>query len=104
MNRPLFDDMKLKVAVGDLPDDQEFAYCIYLILAIIIALTFLVLLYITVKVIQKVGASDKVIPLMLFFLQICALCKYISFILYLYCFLLFPYRQRGFSCLPVSYV
>lgn len=41
----------LKVAVGDLPGDQEFAYFIYLIMAIIISLTFLVLLYITVKVI-----------------------------------------------------
>ena len=79
---PPFDDamMRFKVAVGDLPDDQEFAYFIYLILAIIIALTFLVLLYITIKVIKKVGASDKVIPLMLLFLQICALCKYIYLI------------------------
>ena len=68
---------ELKVAVGDLEDDQEFAYFIYLIMAIIMAITFLVLLYITVKVIQKVGASDKIIPLMLLFLQICALCKYL---------------------------
>ena len=68
---------ELKVAVKDLEDDQEFAYFIYLIMAIIMAITFLVLLYITVKVIQKVGASDKIIPLMLFFLQICALCKYL---------------------------
>ena len=68
---------ELKVAVGDLEDDQEFAYFIYLIMAIIMAITFLVLLYITVKVIQKVGASDKIIPLMLFFLQVCALSKYL---------------------------
>ena len=67
---------ELKVAVGDLEDDQEFAYFIYLIMAIIMAITFLVLVYIKVKVIQKVGASDKIIPLMLFFLQVCALCKY----------------------------
>ena len=69
--------LELKVAVGDLEDDQEFAYFIYLIMAIIMAITFLVLLYITVKVIQKVGASDKIIPLMLFFLQVCALSKYL---------------------------
>ena len=71
----------LKVAVGDLPGDQEFAYFTYLIMAIIISFTFLVLLYITVKVIQKVGASDKVIPLMLVFLQLCALCN-VAFLAY----------------------
>ena len=65
-------------AVGDLPDDHQFAYISYLILAIIYALTFLALLYLTVKVIKKVGASDRVIPLMLIFLIISDLCKYLK--------------------------
>ena len=50
----------------------------YFIAAGICIVTFFVLLYITVKVIKKVGSSDKVIPLMLLMLQLSALSKFLT--------------------------
>ena len=47
----------------------------YVIFAVICALTFVMLLGITVKVVIKVGSTDLVIPLMLIMLQLSAISK-----------------------------
>ena len=65
----------LRTKVGDLRDDQEFAYVLYLILFFVCIFTVLVLIYITVLVIQKVGSTDKIIPAMLIMLQLSCLSK-----------------------------
>ena len=67
--------MVLRTKVGDLRDDQEFAYVLYLILFFVCIFTVLVLIYITVLVIQKVGSTDKIIPAMLIMLQLSCLSK-----------------------------
>ena len=61
--------------VGDLEPDQEFAFIIYIVFAVICLATFIVLLYITLKVVKLVGASDKIIPAMLVCLQLSAISK-----------------------------
>ena len=61
--------------VDDLKPDQEFAFIVYIIFAIICLVTALVLLYITYKVLKLVGASDKIIPTMLICLQLSAISK-----------------------------
>ena len=61
--------------MNDLDPDKQFAYISYIIFAAICLITFLVLLYITYKVIKKVGGTDVVIPMMLFMLQMSAMCK-----------------------------
>ena len=63
-----------KIAVSDMPGDEEFAYIWYIVFTIICFLTSFVLIYITVKVVKKVGQSDKIIPLMLINLSLSALC------------------------------
>ena len=65
---------------GNISDSEKFAFYSYSIFAAILCLTFFVLVYITYKVIRKVGTSDKVIPLMLFFLQLSALSTMAFFI------------------------
>ena len=58
---------------GNVDDDEKFAFTSYIIAAVVLGLTFLVLAYITYYVIRKVGRSDKIIPSMLIFLQLSAL-------------------------------
>ena len=55
---------------GNIEDDEKFAYCSFIIFSAILAITFIVLVYITYRVIQLVGRTDKIIPLMLIFLQL----------------------------------
>ena len=61
--------------VHDLPGDEKFAFIWYSIIAGICVITSIVLLYITIKVIRKVGTSDLIMPLMLVMLQLSALSK-----------------------------
>ena len=65
---------------GNIDDEEKFAYYSYIIFAAIFALTFVVFVYITYKVIRLVGRSDKIIPLMLIFLQLSALSTVAFFI------------------------
>ena len=65
---------------GNIDDTEKFAFYAYVIFATIFAITFLVLAYITYYVIRKVGKSDKIIPLMLIFLQLSALSTVAFFI------------------------
>ena len=61
---------------SEMPDDHQFAFVIYSIYAGVCALTFVVLAIIMVKVIMKVGATDKIIPAMLAMLQLSAISKW----------------------------
>ena len=61
---------------SDMPDDHQFAFVIYSIYAGVCAVTFVVLAIIMVKVIMKVGATDKIIPAMLAMLQLSAISKW----------------------------
>ena len=75
-NLQLSDQMTvLRVRPRELSDDEEFAYICYVIFSIISLVTALFLFVITVKVIQKVGATDKIIPIMLVMLQLSAISK-----------------------------
>ena len=77
-NRKAINDVPVEVLrtkVKDLEDDEEFAYVLYLILFFVCIFTVLVLIYITVLVIQKVGSTDKIIPAMLIMLQLSCLSK-----------------------------
>ena len=65
---------------GNIDDTEKLAYSLYIIFAAIFALTFVVFVYITYKVIRLVGRSDKIIPLMLIFLQLSALSTVAFFI------------------------
>ena len=56
------------VSYHNLEPDQQFAFVSYSIFAGICSITFWVLLYITIKVIKKVGSTDKIIPTMLIML------------------------------------
>lgn len=56
-------------------DDEKFAYVLYTIVAGICMFTVGVLGYIIYKVIKKVGANDKIIPAMLFMLQLSAISR-----------------------------
>ena len=60
----------------ELDGDEKFAFIVYTIIAGVCVITACVLLYITVKVIRKVGASDLIMPLMLVMLQFSALSKF----------------------------
>ena len=68
--------LQLRTKVSELDNDKEFAYITYVVLSLICGLTFLVLLYITIKVIKKVGTTDKIIPAMLIMLQLSAISKF----------------------------
>ena len=52
---------------------ENYAFWLYVIGAIACCITFCVFIYIQVRVIQKVGKSDKIIPAMLLMLQFSAL-------------------------------
>ena len=69
----------LKISPRELTSDKEFAYIAYIIFSIICIITFFVLLYITVKVIKKVGTTDIIIPMMLVMLQLSAIGNYTNF-------------------------
>ena len=69
----------LKMDISDLDGDERFAFILYSIFAVLCFITFLVLIYIMVKVFHKVGTTDKIMPLMLFMLQLSA----ISFMVFL---------------------
>ena len=64
------------VDFSDLDGDEQFAFVCYAIYAVICAITFVVLAIIMVNVIRKVGATDKIIPLMLAMLQLSAISKF----------------------------
>ena len=64
-----------KEAVSDLQDDMIFAFSLYVFGAFLCFATFLTLLYITYKVIKKVGSADFIIPAMLIMLQLSAIGK-----------------------------
>ena len=68
-------DISEGTSFSDLPDDYKFAFVSYAIYAGICAVTFVVLAVIMVKVIMKVGDTDKIIPLMLAMLQLTAISK-----------------------------
>ena len=61
---------------SDLSGDAQFAYVTYSTYAAICAITFVVLAIIMVKVILKVGSTDKIIPAMLAMLQLSAISKW----------------------------
>ena len=63
---------------SELDPDVYFAYVFYVSLSCLCMLTFLVLLYITIKVMKKVGTTDIIIQLMLFLLQLSAISKCLS--------------------------
>ena len=64
------------VDFSDLDGDEQFAFVCYAIYAVICGITFVVLVIIMVNVIRKVGATDKIIPLMLAMLQLSAISKF----------------------------
>ena len=63
------------IDVSELPDDARFAYVMYIIFTMICLFTTFVFIWITVKVVRKVGRTDMVIPLMLLMLQLSAFSK-----------------------------
>ena len=63
------------IKVSDLEADATFAYTMYIIFTFICLATCVAFVFITMKVIKKVGSTDKIIPLMLFMLQLSALSK-----------------------------
>ena len=66
----------IRLQKGDLMSpDESFAFWVYAIAAIICCITVCVFVYIEINVIKKVGASDKVIPMMLLMLQFSAISK-----------------------------
>ena len=60
--------MELQTKVKDLDSDVKFAYIWYIVFVIICGITFLILLYITIQVIKRVGSTDKIIPAMMIML------------------------------------
>ena len=67
------------VPFSEMDGGQKFAYWSYVVCAILCALTFVCLLYITFRVIQLVGKSDRITIAMLFCLQASVLGKQKSF-------------------------
>ena len=65
---------------GEIDGKEKFSFYSYSIFAGVFCITFFVLAYITYHVIRKVGTSDKIIPLMLVFLQLSALSSMTFFI------------------------
>ena len=65
---------------GNIEDSEKFAFISYCIMASVLCLTFILLAYLTYYVVRKVGTSDKIIPLMLVFLQLSALSSMVFFI------------------------
>ena len=63
------------IDVSLLPNDARFAYVMYIIFTLICLVTTFVFIWITVKVVKKVGRTDTVIPLMLVMLQLSAISK-----------------------------
>jgi hypothetical protein len=72
--------MNTTTTYSDLPPDAVFAFWWYFAIAIICILTFGVLLYLTIVVIRSFWETEKVIPLMLFNLQLAALASAAFFI------------------------
>ena len=71
-------DIKVLLAseADPMTSDESFAFWMYASAAIICCITVCVFVYIEVIVIKKVGASDKVIPMMLLMLQFSAISKF----------------------------
>lgn len=63
------------IDVSLLPNDARFAYVMYIIFTLICLVTTFVFIWITIKVVKKVGRTDTVIPLMLVMLQLSAISK-----------------------------
>ena len=72
------------VPFSEMDGGQKFAYWSYVVCAILCALTFVCLLYVTVRVIKLVGANERIIPAMLICLQLSILGSLIFFIVQCY--------------------